>query len=76
MPKDWIHPAYTDDVEVTCLCGASFTVNAAIKGPIKLETCPNCHPVYTGKKETKVIKGRMEKFLEKQKRMDSMKQAA
>ena len=74
MPKSWIHPQYNDNVEVSCLCGASFTVSAAIAWPIKLETCPHCNPVYTGKKETKVIKWRMEKFLEKQKRMDQLKQ--
>lgn len=76
MAKAWIHPMYTDEVQVTCICGATFTVSAATKGPIKVETCPNCHPIYTGKKETKVIKWRMEKFLEKQKRIDSMQKAA
>lgn len=75
MAKSWIHPQYYDEVEVSCICGHTFMVSAADKGPIRVETCPNCSPVYTGKKETKVIKGRMEKFLEKQKRIDMAKAA-
>ncbi|USN54900.1 MAG: 50S ribosomal protein L31 [Candidatus Peribacteria bacterium] len=72
MPKSGIHPTYHQGVEVQCICGHQFTLNAAVAGPIKVETCPACHPVYTGKKETKVVKGRMEKFLEKQKKMDAL----
>lgn len=75
MPKKWIHPQYTDSIEVSCVCGASYTLSGAATKPIKLETCPQCHPVYTGKKETRVIKWRMEKFLEKQKKIDQMKAA-
>jgi large subunit ribosomal protein L31 len=75
MPKSWIHPQYTDAVEVTCVCGASYKLSGAVTKPIKVETCPQCHPVYTGKKETRVIKWRMEKFLEKQKKIDQMKAA-
>jgi len=75
MPKSWIHPQYYENVEVNCICGANFTVNATVPGPIKTEICPSCHPVYTGKKETKVVKGRMEKFIEKQKKMEKMKKS-
>lgn len=76
MPKKGIHPTYHDQVEVNCICGASFTISASVPWPIKVETCPQCHPIYTGKKETKVIKGRMEKFLEKQKRMEKLGKTA
>lgn len=71
MKKD-IHPTYNTDVEVTCICGNKFKVNAAVKWPIKLETCPNCHPTYTWKQETKVVKWRMEKFLEREKKIKSL----
>ncbi|MBP7847623.1 50S ribosomal protein L31 [Patescibacteria group bacterium] len=73
MAKKDIHPTYHQEVTVQCICGNSFKVNAAVEGPLKVETCPACHPIYTGKKETKVSKGRMEKFIEKQKKMDSLK---
>ena len=65
--KKWIHAPYYKDVEVTCICGASFKINATVPGPIKVETCYQCHPAFNDNKEVKkVIKGRMEKFLEKQ----------
>lgn len=72
MAKTWIHPQYNDDVQVQCICGDSFALSAAVAWPIKVESCPSCHPLYTGKTETKVVKGRMEKFLEKQKRMEAL----
>jgi len=68
------HGAYYNDVEVKCICGATFTINATVPGPVKVETCHKCHPIYNKDKAVKqVIKGRMEKFLEKQKRMEAMK---
>ncbi len=72
MPKANIHPTYHRGVQVQCICGNTHEINAAIAGPIKVESCPKCHPLYTGKKETKIVKGRMEKFLEKQKRIDAL----
>lgn len=76
MKKD-IHTDYHQDVEVNCICGAKFTVNTTVAGPIKVETCYQCHPIFNKDKVIKkVIKGRMEKILEKQKRMDEMKKAA
>ena len=73
MKKD-IHGNYHADVDVQCICGASFKINTTVPGPIKVETCYQCHPVYNKDKVIKkVVKGRMEKFLEKQKRMEAMK---
>ncbi|MBU0627219.1 50S ribosomal protein L31 [Patescibacteria group bacterium] len=41
---------------------------------MKVETCYQCHPVYNQDKVVKkVVKGRMEKFLEKQKKIDKIK---
>ncbi len=71
--KKGIHTEYHKDVEVNCICGAKFTVNTTVAGPMKVETCNQCHPIFNKDKVIKkVIKGRMEKFLEKQKKMDSM----
>ena len=65
--KKWIHAPYYKDVEVNCICGANFKINATVPGPIKVETCYQCHPAFNENKEVKkVIKWRMEKFLEKQ----------
>lgn len=72
--KKGIHGNYYQDVQVTCICGATFTVNTTIPGPIKVETCNQCHPAFNKDKVIKkVIKGRMEKFLEKEKKMAGMK---
>jgi ribosomal protein L31 len=58
-------------VEVNCICGATFKVNATVSGPIKVETCYQCHPAFNQNKEVKkVVKGMMEKYLEKQKRIE------
>lgn len=71
--KKKIHSKYNEWVEVKCICWASFNVNSTVEWPIKVESCPSCHPAYTWKIETKVIKWRMEKFLERQKRINSLK---
>ena len=75
--RKWIHGNYHYDVAVSCICGATFTVNTTVPGPIKVETCYQCHPAFNKDKVIKkVVKGRMEKFLEKEKRMASLKKAA
>ena len=72
--KTGIHTDYHKDVAVKCICGAEFKVNTTVEWPMKVETCNQCHPIFNKDKVIKkVIKGRMEKFLEKQKRMESMK---
>lgn len=72
--KKGIHAQYFKDVEIKCICWETFTINTTVAGPIKVETCYKCHPTYNKDKVIKkVIKGRMEKFLEKQKRIDAVK---
>lgn len=74
MPKNGIHPQYHNEVEVNCICGNSFKIASTLKGPIKVESCPACHPAYNkGLVVKQVTKGRMEKYLEKQKRIDAAK---
>ena len=74
--KKEIHPNYHTGTKVVCICGHEHTLNAAVAWPIKVESCPNCHPTYTGKEQKVVVKGRMEKFLEKQKRMKAAQKKA
>ncbi len=72
--KKWIHGNYYKDVDVTCICGATFKINTTVPGPLKVETCSQCHPAFNKDKVIKkVVKGRMEKFLEKEKKMAGMK---
>lgn len=73
MAKKDIHPTYYKNVEVHCICGHVHKISASVPGPIKIEVCSACHPIYTGVKETKVVKGRMEKFNEKMKKIEALK---
>ena len=74
MPKSGIHPQYQTDTVVNCICGNEFKIASTQKGPIKVESCPACHPAYNkGLVVKQVSKGRMEKFMEKQKKIDAAK---
>ncbi len=71
--KKWIHPQYYNDVKVKCICGNEFVVGGATVEFVKVESCPACHPTYTGKKETKIIKGRLQKIEERIKKSEELK---
>jgi ribosomal protein L31 len=74
-----IHGQYFTDVEVVCMCGTSYTLAAAIKGPIKLENCPACHAAFNkGAVIVKESKGMRQKYEEKMAKMAAVqaKQAA
>lgn len=64
--KKKIHPQYFL-AKVKCACGAEFEIPAT-KKEIIVEICKNCSPLFTGKEETKVIIGQVEKFLKRQKK--------
>ena len=60
MKKD-IHPNYKT-VKVTCTtCGATFETGSVLN-EIRIDTCSNCHPFYTGKQAFTQADGRVEKF--------------
>ena len=62
--KQGIHPKY-GKATVTCTsCGATFETGS-IKSDIKVDTCSNCHPFYTGKQRFVQAAGRVEKFNKK-----------
>ena len=68
-----IHGKYHDDVEVTCMCGANYTISAAIPWPIKLENCPACHAAFN--KWVAVVKeskGMRQKYEEKMAKMKAV----
>ena len=59
--KDKIHPQYFKDAKVTCACSNSFTVGAT-KKEMRVETCSQCHPFYTGERRIMDTAGRVERF--------------
>lgn len=63
--KQAIHPKYYDDCQVTCSCGNKFTTGSTIE-KIDVVVCSKCHPFFTGQHKFVDIKGRIDKFKEKQ----------
>ena len=70
--KTWIHPE-TKDIKILCSCGASYSVNAAVKKEeLRVEICSACHPFYTG--EQKILKtGSVDKFYARMKKSETLK---
>ena len=63
--KQGIHPSY-HHCKVTCIsCGATFESGSTMGDEIKVETCSNCHPFYTGKQRSVSSDGRIDKFNKK-----------
>ena len=59
--KKGIHPNY-QRCTVTCIsCGATFETGSTLK-EIKVDTCANCHPYYTGKQRFVQADGRVDRF--------------
>ena len=56
-----IHPKWYPQAKVTCACGRTFTVGAAVP-EINVEVCSNCHPFYTGKMKFIDTAGRVDTF--------------
>ena len=59
--KKGIHPKY-QKCTVTCVsCGATFETGSVLS-EIKVDTCSNCHPFYTGKQRYVQADGRIDRF--------------
>lgn len=55
------HPAY-HKVNVVCsACGNEFETGST-REEIKIDTCSNCHPFYTGRQRFAAAQGRIDKF--------------
>ena len=62
--KNGIHPNYKKII-VTCTnCGATFETGS-VKNEIKVDTCSNCHPFFTGRQRFAAAQGRIDKFNKK-----------
>ena len=59
--KKGIHPTY-NRITVKCAsCGAEFETGSTAK-VLRVDTCSNCHPFYTGNQKIVDTEGRIEKF--------------
>lgn len=62
--KKGIHPQY-NRVTVTCTtCGNEFE-SGSVKEEIRVDSCSNCHPFYTGRQKFAQADGRIERFNKK-----------
>ena len=62
--KQGIHPTY-HRITVKCAsCGAEFETGSTSK-VLRVDTCANCHPFYTGRQRFAAAAGRIEKFNKK-----------
>lgn len=60
--KTGIHPTMHPDAKATCsTCSSVFLIPSTAK-ELSVETCRNCHPIYTGKKQTQTRGGRIDRF--------------
>lgn len=62
--KKGIHPDYKM-VKAVCLsCGNEFYTGST-SNELRVDTCANCHPFYTGKQRFAQADGRVGRFLKK-----------
>lgn len=59
--KKNIHPEVFETKFVCTSCGAEFTAHST-KKEIRVDTCSNCHPFYTGRQRFQAAAGRIEQF--------------
>lgn len=62
--KPGIHPEYNKTTIVCSSCGNEISVGST-SSDIKIDTCSNCHPFYTGKQRFATAAGRIDKFNKK-----------
>ena len=60
MKKD-IHPNYKKVKAVCTTCGHEFETGS-ILDEVRVDTCSNCHPFFTGKQKHGKTAGRVERF--------------
>lgn len=72
MKKD-IHPKYYEHAKVTCSCGNTFEIGATVP-ELNVEVCSACHPFYTGTAKFIDTAGRVDKFQERLKKAQEMKE--
>lgn len=58
--KQAIHPKY-EQTKIQCACGAVFETGST-KRDMRVESCSNCHPFFTGRQKLVDAGGRVDKF--------------
>lgn len=62
--KQNIHPIWNTDVKVTCACGNTF-ITGSTMAEIRVESCSQCHPFFTGAQKFVDTLGQVDRFIKK-----------
>ncbi|HEY4537647.1 MAG TPA: 50S ribosomal protein L31 [Erysipelothrix sp.] len=62
--KPGIHPEYNKTKIVCTSCDTVIEVGST-SSDMRVDSCSNCHPFYTGKQRTGKVAGRIDKFNKK-----------
>ncbi|MGL4662792.1 MAG: 50S ribosomal protein L31 [Culicoidibacterales bacterium] len=64
--KNGIHPEYKKMTVVCTTCGNEFETGSSLDADMmRVDTCSNCHPFYTGRQRFVAADGRVERFMKK-----------
>ena len=67
-----IHPTWFPQATVTCQCGNTWQTGATVE-EIRTEICSACHPFFTGEQRIVDTEGRVDKFMKRLERRDSLR---
>lgn len=70
-----IHPEWFSEATVVCACGNTWTTGAAV-AQIRTDICSACHPFYTGEQRIVDTEGRVDKFMNRLRHRDRMRDEA
>lgn len=62
--KQNIHPNWNEETKVICACGNSF-ITGSVLPEIRVESCSNCHPFFTGQQKFVDTLGQVDRFVKK-----------
>ncbi|HWE62705.1 MAG TPA: 50S ribosomal protein L31 [Chloroflexota bacterium] len=68
--REGIHPTYYHDAQVICACGNTFTTGST-RREVHVDVCSQCHPFYTGQQRIVDRGGQVERFMRRQRRVES-----
>ena len=67
-----IHPTWYNEAVVTCACGNTFTTGSTVE-TIQVDICSKCHPFFTGEMRFVDRQGRVDRFMQKMQKAESLK---
>ena len=73
--KKSIHPPYYPNAKIECACGNVITVGGT-REKIEVESCSNCHPLYTGKQLSAHRGSRIERFRKHMQKHEELESAS